>query len=359
MFFSLKSEGQQSDIITPSIGHNFRIETWAGNGSYENKDGVGEDCAIYWPYEIKFDSTGTGYFTAFGSGSLRKISPTGMVTTITNRTNSGEQFNSVRGLALDKAGNIYLADTGNNRIRKISPTGTAESVVTDKQLPSPYGIVVSDDGIIYVSSGNCIYSIVNGIVEVVAGGNGGYVDGIGSEAQFLLPQGIEIDSEGNLIVADCKNNVIRKIDRKTKAVTTIATGFKYPYGIALDKKGNIFVADYGFNDIKRITPKGQVQSLAINAVYDKGPNTLSLPTGVAVDPAGNLVVCDCYHHVIRKVKCKLEIQALNWPKCEALPEDLDLALLELMSVLKYTPPTNVPKDLIVKLSRTLIHNWPV
>jgi len=346
--------------MLPSIGHLFYIETWVGNGTYENKDGIGTNCGIYWPYEIKFDSTGIGYFTAFGGTSVCSITPDGRVKTITNRTSNNEYFGSVRGLALDKHGNIFVADTGNNRIRKITPNGLCETLLTNEPLNSPYGILVSDNDTIFVTSGNCVYSIYNGIVEVYAGHkSGGYNDGVGGEAKFLLPQGMEFDKEGNIILADCKNNVIRKIDRD-RTVTTIARGFKFPYGVVVDKKGNIYVADYGNHDIKRIHTDGKVYSIADRAEYMQKPENLSYPTGVAIDQLGNLVICDCYHHIIRKVKCKLEYQATIWPYCDSLPKELQIAIKEFHCILCCNPPTKiVPKDLVMRLTRTVILWWPV
>jgi sugar lactone lactonase YvrE len=339
-----------------SIGRNFRIETWAGDGSYENKDGVGTKCSIYWPYEIKFDSAGVGYFTAFGSASVRRITPDGTVSTITDRTTSGQRFTSVRVLTLDRQGNIYIADTGNHRIRKIYPNGTCETVL-DTMIENPYGIVVADDGTLYVSSGAKIYEIADGKMEVFAGTDYGNVDGIGTEAKFALPQGMELDTEGNIIVADCRNNSIRKIDRQRK-VTTIATGFKNPYGVVLDKRGNIYVADYGFHDIKRITKDDQVQSIALHSEFSSDPKFLSYPTGVSLDPNGFLVVCDCYNHIIRKVKWIPAAQASQWPHCDFLPCELKISLLEIMCILIYKPPLGVPKDLVLRLTKTVIRHWP-
>jgi hypothetical protein len=361
MLFFQQYEEKAKEIL--SIGHLFRIETWAGNGTHVHKDGAGTNSGLYWPYEIKFDSSGNGYFTTFGCASVGKINPEGVITTITNRTTNHEYFSSIRGLALDRHGNIFVADTGNNRIRKISPNGFCETLFTDKVLPTPYAILVAEDGTLYVTSGNCVYSIYNGIVEVFAGASGGnltggYIDAVGTDARFLLPQGMEFDKEGNIIVADCKNNVIRKID-KQRRVTTLAKGFKYPYGVVLDKRGNIFVSDYGNNDIKRINPNGQVYSMALKADYIQKPENLSFPTGLGIDLSGNLVICDCYHHIIRKIKFTLEYQASQWPYCESLPQELQRAIKEFHYILCCYPPQFIPKDLVMKLTRTVILSWPV
>jgi DNA-binding beta-propeller fold protein YncE len=123
----------------------FSVETWAGDGTIISRDGKGKQCGINWPYEIKFDAEGNGIFTAYGSASVRKITPDGNVTTILDKTNNGESFHCVRGLALDKSGNIYIADTGNNTVRKIYPNGTCETIASDATFSAPYGVAVADD----------------------------------------------------------------------------------------------------------------------------------------------------------------------------------------------------------------------
>jgi sugar lactone lactonase YvrE len=322
----------------------FSVETWAGDGTIISRDGKGKKCGINWPYEIKFDADGNGIFTAYGSASVRKITPDGEVTTIVDKTNTGESFHCVRGLALDKFGNIYIADTGNNTIRKIYPdTKTCETLVSDATFSAPYGVAVADDGTVYVSDNysDCIKMIRNGKCEIVAGAVGGFADGIGRDAMFCSPQGIDLDLEGNLIVADSKNNAIRKVDLKTMVVTTVAEGFQSPYGVTIDKKGNIFVADYGNNSIKRIDTKGVVRDIVSSHIsnFVSEPRSLCLPTGVGIDHSGNLVICDCYHHVIRKVNCILDVIAENWPysMTQSLPTVIENSIIELFSVLYYQP----------------------
>jgi len=359
------SSSSSSLIEIPSPQSNlFTVNTLAGDGSIHTRDGTGKDCGINWPYEIKFDSSGNGIFTAYGSASVRKITPDGKVTTISDRlSESGDTFHCVRGLALDKKNNIYIADTGNNAIRKISSDGSScDTIKTDTDLSNPYGITVAEDGIIYISDSYAdrIVAInpANGRSEVIAGGtNNGYSDGAGKDAKFSLPQGIQIDPEGNLIVADSKNNAIRKID-KQRNVSTIATGFKSPYGVTIDKRGNIYVADYGNNAIKVIDKQGRIRPIIGD--YPDGPNSLNMPTGMDIDPNGNIVICDCYNHVLRKVNCVFVRMAEIWPKShQYLPRPVSQATEELCCVLSKAPPVpSVPKELILIMVTNLIEIWP-
>jgi streptogramin lyase len=353
-------------LDSPNIHSNlFTVQTWAGDGTIESRDGQGKSCSINWPYEIKFDSSGNGIFTAYGSASVRKITPAGTVTTISDRlSDSGESFHCVRGLSIDKLGNIYIADTGNNSIRKInSETGFSENIKTDIELSNPYGITVGNDGTIYISDSYAdrIMAInPEGHCEVIAGNVNGFSDGVGKEAKFSLPQGIQLDGEGNLIVADSKNNAIRKIDKQFN-VTTVATGFLSPYGVAIDKKGNIFVADYGNNAIKVIDKKGKVRPVVgdYNSSYKETPNNLSMPTGMDIDPFGNLVICDCYHHILRKVNCVFVQMSDIWPRSHKnLPKPVSEATEEFFMVMTKSPPVVVPRELLFLMVQTIIEIWP-
>ena len=123
---------------------------------------------------------------------------------------------------MDSAGNLYIADTDNNRIRKVS----------------------------------------NGVITTVAGnGTQGFSgdNGPATSAQLNGPDGVAVDSAGNLYIADTDNNRIRKVSNGV--ITTVAgngtSGFSGdngpatsaqlddPYGVAVDSAGNLYIADTG------------------------------------------------------------------------------------------------------------------
>lgn len=104
-------------------------------------------------------------------------------------------------------------------------------------------------------------------IELVAGSGEGYADGYGLDAKFKNAQQICTDMDGNIIIADADNSVIRKYDIKTKMVSTVAgTGgksgyknglpeeslFNYPYGVAVDENNVIYVADFWNYCIRKI-----------------------------------------------------------------------------------------------------------
>jgi len=130
---------------------------------------------------------------------------------------------------VDSSGNVYVADSGNHRIRKITPervvstfagSGTADSgngTGTTAQFNSPSDVAVDSSGNVYVadSSNHRIRKITPaGVVSTLAGSTEGFADGTGTEAQFNYPTGVDVDSSGNVYVADSFNHRIRKIEYK-------------------------------------------------------------------------------------------------------------------------------------------------
>ncbi len=199
-------------------------------------------------------------------------------------TGSDARFFEPQGVAVDSASNVYVADRSNHTIRKVTPAG---------------------------------------VVTTLAGlaGSVGTPDGAGSAARFGYPQGVAVDSAGNVYVADGWNYTIRKVT-PAGVVTTLAglarsggsvdgTGsaarFYWPSGVAVDSAGNVYVADTYNNTIRKVTPAGVVTTLAGRAgSWGSADGTGSAarfdyPSGVAVDSAGNVYVADLSNHTIRKV----------------------------------------------------------
>jgi sugar lactone lactonase YvrE len=198
-----------------------------------------------------------------------------------NGTGTAASFNMPHGVAVDTAGNVYVADLLNNRIRQISPGGVVSTL--------------AGSGII------------------------GSYNATGTNASFYYPQGVAVDTAGNVYVADADNNLIREIT-SGGVVSTLAGGgvpwatngpgttasFNVPEGVAVDTAGNVYVADYGNNLIREITSGGVVSTLAGggSGTATNGTGTtasFSGPSGVAVDTAGNVYVADMGNNMIRKI----------------------------------------------------------
>lgn len=208
-------------------------------------------------------------------------------------TNSYARFLSPAGLAVDAATNIYVAD--GNAIRKIRPLGT-----------------------------NWVVATIAGLPELHAPPG---ADGTNSDARFNSPNGVALDSSGNLYVADTLNNTIRKVTPLgTNWVVTTLVGsngvsgaadgtnknatFDHPYALTVGQNGIIYVADTENQLIRKVTPIGTNWVVTTLAGLAQAPGSangtnstarFNSPAGIAVDGASNLYVADFGGQIIRKI----------------------------------------------------------
>jgi len=214
------------------------VTTLAGSGAPGTANGTGTGASFNGPSGVAADQNGTLYVADTDNHKIRKITASGVVTNIAGSGTSGSadgtgtqaSFYYPQGIAVDGTGTLYVADTDNQKIRKIEP---------------------------------------GGVVSTFAGsGSYGSRDGIGSLASFNGPSGVAVDVNKNIYVADAGNYKIRKIS-PTGEVTTLAgcgvegaidgsgieASFNYPEGIALDINGKVYVADSYNNKIRKISPQ--------------------------------------------------------------------------------------------------------
>ncbi|MCG2792970.1 MAG: T9SS type A sorting domain-containing protein [Weeksellaceae bacterium] len=313
------------------------VSTFAGS-TPGYLDGTGTAAQFYYPFGVATDASGNVYVADYYNSKIRKITAAGVVTTLAGSTGgyadgigTAAKFYYPYGIAVDAGGNVYVADYGNNRIRKITPTGVvttlagsaqgyADGIGTAAQFSYPTGVAVDTSGNVFVADtfNNKIRKISSaGVVTTVAGSTQGYIDGTGTLAQFYNPTGIEVDASGNLYVADYANHKIRKVT-PAGVVTTLAGSiagytdgagtaaqFNAPAGVALDTSGNVYVADTNNNKIRKISSTGLVTTLAGSTQgYADGIGTaaqFNIPAEVAVDPSGIMYITDYSNHKIRKI----------------------------------------------------------
>jgi sugar lactone lactonase YvrE len=328
------------------------VSTLAGLASVTgNADGTGSAARFNLPSGVAVDGTGNLYVADNTNHAIRKITSDGVVTTFAglagttgsaDGTGSTARFNFPVGVAIDTDGGLYVSDRSNRTIRKITSAGVVSTVAglatvtgntdgagSNARFNLPSGIALDGAGnlIIADTSNHTIRKMTPaGVVTTVAGtaGISGNTNAVGAAARFNLPNGVAVDSAGNILVADTSNEAIRKI-APDGTVTTYAgsrnvpgsadgTGtnarFFRPNGITLDTAGNAYVAD-GLNQlIRKITAAGVTTTIAglgaalgsFGAVDGTGNGArFNSPRGLAMDSSGNLFVADSQNFTIRKI----------------------------------------------------------
>ena len=319
------------------------VTTLAGSGSSGYADGTGTQASFSAPAGVAVDGNGNVYVADSSNHRIRKITANGTVSTLAGSGSSGyadgngtsARFSSPWGVAVDGSGNVYVADSSNHRIRKISPSGIVTTLAgsgvagfangyrTSASFNNPFGIAVDGSGNVYVADiGNHRIRKIdgNGNVTTLAGsGTEGAVDGLGTSASFAYPRGLALDGAGNLYVGDWGTEKIRRIDASGNVTTLAGSGgfgfadgqgtsaiFARPNGVAVDGSGNVYVADHNNHRIRKIDAGGTVSTLAGsgNWAFADGQGTSASfggPIGVAVDGSGNVYVGDYYNNRIRKI----------------------------------------------------------
>ncbi len=322
------------------------VSTFAGSGAGSGgyADGTGTAAQFNNPSDIEIDEAGNLYVAEDYNNRIRKITPSGVVTTLAGSGVAGfgdgigtaAQFSGPAGLILDSSGTLYVADTDNHRIRKITPAGVVTTVAgsgvagfanntgTAAQFNRPYDVALDSSNNLYVADldNDRVRKITPaGVVTTFAGsGVAGSTDATGVAATFNGPLGIAVDSVDNVYVATDAGHRIRKITPGA-VVTTLAgstdgyfdgTGaaarFSWPQGIAIDNYDNLYVADSNNYRIRKITSAGVVTTVTgtgasgmINGTT--GVATFDYPWGVAINDQGTIMyIADTWNDVIRKIE---------------------------------------------------------
>ena len=252
------------------------------------------------------------------------------------------------GLAVDTQGNIYIADTDGHRIRRIdAATGLISTVAGDGtpgfagdggpaiegKLSFPADVILDVQGDLFIAdtSNNRVRRVdgTSGVITTVAGtgtfgfsGDGGRAD----RATMRAPQGLAIDRQGNLFIADTFNNRVRKIDPATSIITTavgngnfafsgdsglaVDAALRHPTALAVGSQDRLFIADTLNHRVRLLDPATQrVDTVAGNGTPElSGDGGLAeaaglfQPEGIALDGQGNLFIADTANHRIRRVE---------------------------------------------------------
>jgi len=333
------------------------ITTVVGNGIHGNggDGGPAISAEINNANNVAFDVAGNMYISDLGNYRVRKVSVTGVISTIAGNgipTTSGDggpatlsQLDPVY-VTTDKIGNVYVADYDfNHRIRKIDTSGVITTIAgtgvngfsgdggpaTAAKVSYVTGLAVDTAGNIYLADhDNWRIRKINtlGIISTVAGNGieGWSGDGGPVTAATIVPTGIGVDGFGNIYFADDENFIVRKVSSSgiiTRVAGNATSGFsgdggaataaqlKNPSDVTFDNSGNIYITDYNNNRIRKVDTAGIITTVAgggISGLGDGGSATaanLYNPTS-ATYFAGSLYISDIGHFRIRRVDGPLQ-----------------------------------------------------
>lgn len=331
------------------------ITTIAGTGAqaFGGDGGLATSAWLSLPVDVEFDALGNVIIADRGNNRLRKIT-SGTITTISGSNTPGSSgdggpainalMNNPHFMCKDANGNIYITEFFNNKVRRISPSGTITTVVgtgsmastgdgglaINASLNGPTGIAMDALGNLYVaeSSGNKIRKVSpGGIISTYAGTGVGGAAGDGGPANLATvnsPRGMKVDANGNLFFCDLGNNKVRMITPGGTITTAVGTGsynffgdggpallahLRYPSDLAFDPAGDLYIADGNNHRIRKVNmTTGIITTMAGTGVAGSsgdglGPTfaQLSSPVSVSIYTNGNVYIGDSGNNKIRLI----------------------------------------------------------
>jgi uncharacterized protein (TIGR03437 family) len=340
------------------------IQTVAGTGisSYSGDGGAAATAALFLPTDVATDSGGNLYIADYGNSRIRQVAQ-GKIQTVVGSSETSVIFNQApattirlngpTGLALDSSGDIFIAEggigtgsglgEGDYKIWKINGVGIVSTAAgngienysgdggaaTAAQIDTPSNMVFDPEGNLYIadSANNRVRRVSPGGVIVTVAGTGvaGYSGDGGPATSAMLnsPEGLAADADGNVYIADTKNNRIRKLLPSGTIISIAGNGnaaffgdggpansasIHAPEALYSAGGGHIYIADTGNQRVRELLPDGTITTVAGNGVQGAAGDggaaisaQLSLPAGVTLDAAGNIYIADQGNNRVRMV----------------------------------------------------------
>ena len=323
------------------------ITTIAGGGTDDVTNGVdAHSVRLLDPWAIAVDDNCNVYFTEPGRCVVRKVTPTGDISTVAGTENvvgnagnggpaTAATLNMPYGIAVDHAGNLFIADTKNNAIRRVGTNGIITTYRAGISEPMDVAINAAGDLFIATSAGNAVLRIAagNGPMTTLASGFDTYIPhgpyGYTGDLWWYNNcrlNGIAVDAADNVYIADHWQNYVRKItpagymngyvghmteigagDYKGDGGPAASAYFNGIRRVAIDPAGRMTICDQGNCRIRRMDETGKVISIAGGkyvASGDGGPAIdagFASPLGVAYDKNGYLYITDNGAKTIRRI----------------------------------------------------------
>lgn len=351
-------------IIFPVIAHAQTITTVAGNGTagYSGDGAAATVAQLSEPNASFADAKGNLYIADYGNNVIRKVSTSGIITTIAGTGTAGysgdggpasmAKLHNPNGVIQDDIGNIYFCDYSNHCVRKIDTSGTITTIAgtgisgyngdsiaaTSAKLSYPITLAFDHSGNMYIADAdNHRIRRVNtlGIISTIAGtGTAGFSGdgGPSVSAELNNPYGVALDAAGNIYIGDQSNNRIRRINTSGIITTFAGTGtsgytgdgaaatlaqLNNPAQVWVDTGNNLLIADRYNNCVRKVNTAGTIYSIAGTGTAgytgDGGPAiraTLHQVPGVSADIHGNIYIADFANNCIRKVSApRLAVQS--------------------------------------------------
>lgn len=346
-------------MLPKLLGQDYEWTTFAGSaGGAGFRDGLVASASFNTPAAVAKDAAGNLFVADSGNHLIRKITPTGEVSTFAglgghpgsaDGDSGNSRFKNPAGIAVGADGFIYVADSENHTIRKISPAGEVTTFAgqagtaggTDgpanaARFSWPAGIACAADGGLFVADTNnhCIrYISAEGVVSIFAGSAGQYgiADGPPDQARFSSPGALAVGADGTLYIADSGSGIIRMIQPGGNVVTIAGSAYEgdnidgigtaarlvYPTGIVVDVTGNLYVADGAAETIRRIAAADRSVSTVAGNVWESGLTDgagdsarFFTPTGMVLLEDGKIAIADSSNHLLRVLSPGGEVATL-------------------------------------------------
>ena len=334
-------------VIRPAaVEGTAKIATIIGTGtaSSTGDGGAATSATIDGPYAAVGDVSGNIYVAEAVGCRVRKIAPTGTVTTFAgtgtcSTTGDGGAATSAtiaapNGLAIGTDGSVYISDGSANRVRKVSPagtmstyagTGTASSTgdggaATSATINSPRGITVDQAGNLYLteSSGNRVRKVTaSGTISTIIG-NGTASStgdtGAATSATINGPRDVYVAYDGSIYISDYGSCRVRKISTAGIVTTAVGTGtcsstgdsglataatVDGPKGLTGDAIGNLYISEFDGCRIRRVDRNGTITTISGTGTNSSSGDggaassaALQTPYGISVDQAGRLLIAE-------------------------------------------------------------------
>jgi sugar lactone lactonase YvrE len=259
----------------------------AGNGGAEwfFESGPATNASLHGPSRVALDKNGNLYIVGFLETGVSRIHRVDAASRIISPVPIPVVLNGAVSIAVDSSGQLYISEQAGHRIRKVDPASGAITPIagtgaagfsgdggagTAAQLDHPMGLAFDAAGNLYFadSGNNRIRKIAagSGVITTVAGKGAPGFDGDGgpaTAAQLNRPQGVDVDSSGDILIADTLNQRIRRVSGKTGIITTIFSGdgcaaitssLQAPADVTVDASGHfLYIVDEAGNRIWQVT----------------------------------------------------------------------------------------------------------